>query len=160
MPISIKGYLTRRKGDYIALAGIVVLSLVLFVHAFHCLGMEYTDNYDNYAFRYYPGLLLKTLFFSGTSLCIVFIGIVLYLLRNKDSGPKWPVFYSNNPIIASICGIIYFAGLILFCIFVAGAYPTPEAQEDIMLIAIAVWIIGIPIDMLGLFLWLKRFRKH
>ena len=150
---------TKRKGDIIAL---IVLGVLLLAQLAQVV---YTFGYHNWepdpGFYWDPMLIVSALIMYVPPFLVAYGGLIFYLIRDKEVLPRRPMFYSKDKTWSMVFGIIYFITLALFFVLSLMIGPDYHDEEMAFLSVFAGGLItctvGIPVDLLGLFLWYRNF---
>lgn len=153
--------LTKRKGDRFALAIIGLLLLAQLAQVVYALGYVNDDNMSEFVWK--PQLILNAILVYFPPFLVAYAGLIFYLVRDKDVLPKRPMFYSKNKAIATCFSVVYFIALLIFfglSLLIApdysGGWPN-NADSNIIMGAIITIVIGLPVDLLGLYIWYRNY---
>lgn len=146
---------TSRKGDIIGLWILGILLLIQVVRVFVAVCADDYDPVGDVVSTPYKEAFSYSLLLYPSAFIVAFGGLICYLLRSKENGPIWPSFYSNNPVLATIFGSIYFLALFAFCVY--SFLVSGMDREEIVIGWLFTMLPGVPADIIGAILWRKRF---
>lgn len=152
---------TKRKGDIIALIVLGVFLLAQLAQVVYSIG--YCCYEPEPGFKWEPGLIIKAIVLYVPPFLVAYGGLIFYLIRDKEILPRWPMFYSKGKTGAIVFGVIYFITLILFLLLslmIGPDYYDNEADFNILAGGFITFMLGIPADLLGLFLWYRNFGRE
>ena len=152
---------TKRKGDIAALIIIGLLLIAQLAQVVYAVG--YVNDYCTSEFVWNPRPIIYAILAYVSAFFVAYAGLIFYLVRDKEALPKRPMFYSKNKVVATCFSVVYFLTLIPFFVLsllivpdYSGGWPN-QAEGCIIIGAIITIIIGLPVDLIGLFLWYKNY---
>ena len=150
---------TKRKGDRIALILIAILLVAQLAQVVYAIGVDYS-NEGKFIFKP-KGILLAFILFVPPFL-IAYGGLIFYLIRNKETLPQRPMFFSKNKIAATVFTVIYFFFLIVFLLLSLLIGPeyssgSNDASFYIVIGGLITLILGLPVDIIGIIIWHKNY---
>ena len=146
---------TSRKGDYICLWLLGILFIIQVIRVFFAVCADDYDPARDVLSTPYKDAFIYSFLLYPSAFLVAFGGLICYLLRSKENGPSWPAFYSSKPVLSIIFGSFYFIALIAFCAY--SFLISGMDREEIALGWFFTVVLGVPVDIVGVFLWRRRF---
>ena len=154
---------TKRKGDKIALVAIAILLVLQLIQVVYSIG--YMNNGIEGRFVFKPELIIWALILYVPAFIIAYGGLIFYLIRDKETFPRRPMYYSKNKVVATVFTAIYYSVLLLF--FLLSLLIGPDKYDDsylggaasIVIGALITIVLGLPVNIVGYFLWIKNYGR-